>query len=75
MIAFPASRTLFIGFSPEWGGTTRLVYTDVLVVREIHCKSWLTREYMPANNNVDCFTYWFGDPLRVCCKERKDEVE
>ena len=24
-----------IGFSPEWGGTTRLVYTDVLVVKEI----------------------------------------
>jgi len=24
-----------IDFSPEWGGTTRLGYTDVLVVREI----------------------------------------
>jgi len=35
LITFPAARTLLIGFSPEWGGTTRLVYTDVLVVKEI----------------------------------------
>jgi len=32
-----ASRTLLIGFSPEWGGSTRSLYTDVLVVREINC--------------------------------------
>jgi len=33
LIIFPVSRTLLIGFSPEWGGTTRLGYTDVLVVQ------------------------------------------
>jgi len=37
LITFLASYALFIGFSPERGGTTRLGYTDVLVVREIDC--------------------------------------
>jgi len=55
MITFPASRTLFTGFSPEWGGTTRLGYTDVLVVREIDCGSWLAREYMPAHQHCGLF--------------------
>jgi len=34
LITFPGSRTLFIGFSPEWGGTTRLGYTDIQDVDE-----------------------------------------
>ena len=41
LITFPASRTLLIGFG----------YTDVLVVREIDCGSWLAREYMPAHQH------------------------
>jgi len=49
LITFPASCTLLIGFSPKWGGTTRLEYTDVLVVREIDCGDGLAREYMPAH--------------------------
>jgi len=43
------------GFSPEWGGTTRLGYTDVLVVREIDCGNWLAREYMPAHQHCGLF--------------------
>jgi len=53
LITFPASRTLLIGFSPEWGGTTRSLYTEVLVVREIDCGSWLARGYMPAHQHCD----------------------
>jgi len=45
------SRTLLIGFSPEWGGTTRLGYTDVLVVREIDCGNWLAREYSAVHQH------------------------
>jgi len=52
---FPASRTLFISFSPEWGGTTRLGYNNVLVVREIECGDWLAREYMPAHQQCGLF--------------------
>ena len=55
LITFPVSRTLFIGFSPEWGGTTRLGYTDVLVVREIDCRNWLAQEYMPAHQHCGLF--------------------
>jgi len=51
----PSSRTLFIDFSPEWGGTTRLGYTDVLVVREIDFRNWLAREYMPAYQHCGLF--------------------
>jgi len=38
-VTFQVSHSLFIGFSPDWEGTTRLWYTDVLVVREIECGS------------------------------------
>jgi len=55
LITFPASRTLFIGFYPEWAGTTRLGYTDVLVVREIDCGNWLAQEYMPAHQHCGLF--------------------
>jgi len=51
LITFPNSHTLFIGFSPEWGGTTRLRYTDVLVVKEIDCENWLARGYMPGHQH------------------------
>jgi len=44
-----------IGSSPEWGGTTRSLYTDVLVVREINCGSWLARKYMPALQQCGLF--------------------
>jgi len=67
LITFPTSRTLFIGFSPEWGGTTRLGYTDVLVVREIDGGSWLAREYMPAHQHCGLFSLlgwgFEGSPL------------
>ena len=52
---FPASRTFLSGLSPEWGGTTRSLYTDVLVVREINCGSWLARKYMPALQKCGLF--------------------
>jgi len=55
LITFSASRTLSIGFSPEWGGTTRLEYTDVLVFREIERRNWLARGYMPAHQHCDLF--------------------
>ena len=48
-------KTLLIGFSLEWGGTTRSLYNDVLVVREINCGSWLAREYMPAHQQCGLF--------------------
>ena len=40
------------------GGTTRLGYTDVLVVREIDCGNWLAREYTPAYQHCGLF-FWF----------------
>jgi len=55
LITFLASRTSLIGFSLEWGGTTRLGYTDVLVVRKIDCGNWLDREYMPAHQHCELF--------------------
>jgi len=54
LLGFPYLQRL-IGFSPEWGGTTRLGYTDVLVVREIGCGDWLAREYMPAHQHCGLF--------------------
>ena len=54
-VTFPASRTLLIGFSSEWEGTTKLGYTDVLVVRKIDCGNWLAREYMPAHQRCALF--------------------
>jgi len=61
MITFLASRTLFIGFSPEWKGTTRLGYTDVLVLREIDRGNLLARGYMPAHQHCDLFYPLVGD--------------
>jgi len=55
LITFPASCSLFIGFSPECGGTTRLGYIDVLVVKEIDCGDWLAREHMPAHQHCEFF--------------------
>jgi len=31
------------------------LYTEVLVVKEINCGSWLAREYMPAHQHCDLF--------------------
>jgi len=57
MVTFPASRTLFIGFSPEWGGTTRLGYadSDVLEVRENDFEDWLAQDYTPAHQHCGLF--------------------
>jgi len=43
--------------------STRLGYTDVLVVREIGCGNWLAREYMPAHQHFDLFYPLDRDPL------------
>ena len=32
-----------------------LMYTDVLVVKEIDCGCWLAREYMPAHQQCGLF--------------------
>ena len=42
-------------FTSRVGGTTRLGYTDVLVVREIDCGNWLAQEYMPAHQHCGLF--------------------
>jgi len=67
LISFPASRTLLIGFSPEWGGTTRLE-NDVL-------GDWLW-ELVSPRIHASPPTLWTVLPTwqgtrRVCSKKKK----